>query len=192
VTLTELLKGKSPQDFDAYDLMSKAHYRWSRTDPGSAALLFSSAHQRAVEQGEQDRVDPARNRAAICLWESGTDPQRALAELDAVVAFYQAHPERKTDAHFAEWAADALLEHAAAQGHFCQSYREMQARMAQAGRSRFPSIHPKQDRIAEWAMEGECPEVLRELLPRIKARKPLKRAVRARIKVWEGWLAACS
>lgn len=126
-----------------------------------------------------------------CWGSRGKAPEQALAKLESVLAYYEAHPERSYDAHFAEWAADALLEHAASEGHFCQSYREMQARMAQAGRSHFPSIHPKQDRIAEWAMEGECPEVLRELLPRIKARKPLKRAVRARIKVWEGWLAAC-
>lgn len=188
--LTELLKGKSPADFDAGQLMGKAHYRWNRGHPFDAALLFYAAAKRAKEEGHRDQEEAAGNRASICLWQSGRDPERALAQLDAVVSFYQTHPEGIYDAHFAEWAADALLDHAARQGRFCQAYALMQTRMAQAGRSNFPSIHPKQDRIAEWAMEGDCPEVLRELLPKIKARKPLKRAVRARIKVWEGWLGA--
>jgi hypothetical protein len=188
VTLTELLGGKMPADFDAQALMGKAHYRWSRSDAGAAALLFQAAARRAEELGERDQEEAARNRAAICLWQSGKAPEQALAELESVVAYYEAHPERSLDAHFAEWAADALLEHAAQHGRFGSAYPVMQVRMERAGRGRFPSIHPKQERIAEWAMDGDCPDVLRELLPRIKARRPLKRPVRARIKVWEAWL----
>lgn len=185
--LDELLKGKSIQDFGEAQLSRKAHHRWSRGDPGAAALLFEAAWVRAEEEGQRDAADAARNRHAVCLWEAG-ETATALACLEAVVVAYETHPERGYDAHFVEWAADCLLAHAAAEGRFCAAYREMQVRMATAGRDRFPSIHPKQDRIAEWAMAGDCPAVLREILPRIQARKPLKRPVRARIKVWTAWL----
>lgn len=82
--LDELLKGKSIQDFGAAQLSRKAHHRWSRGDPGAAALLFEAARARAEEEGHQDAADAARNRHAVCLWEAG-ESGTALAYLEAVV-----------------------------------------------------------------------------------------------------------
>ncbi|MCB9544861.1 MAG: hypothetical protein H6706_03090 [Myxococcales bacterium] len=186
--LAALLGRKAPADFSPAELMSKAHHRWSRAQPAEAAALFDAAAARAEALGDVTARDAARNRAAVTSHEAGAAD--AAERLEAVIAYYEAHPEVDLDRHFAEWAATALLERAFAADPACfeAACLALQARLAAAGLPRFPSIHPQQERLAELARDAEAREVMADLLPRILARKRT-RALAAQVKVWAAWLA---
>lgn len=189
--LEELLGGKSAASFTAGQLMRKAHWRWYRGQLGAAFMLFDAAWQRAREEGDREREDSARNRAAITLHRSGTDPAGAERRLEEVLGYYEAHPERHRDSHFAEWAGTALIELRFTEdaASFASSFERMRERCARAGCGRYPRIHPQQEQLAAMARRAGAKEVLGALMPVLRSRKPMPRKLRLALAEWERWLA---
>lgn len=187
MTLEELLKGRSPADFDARALSGKAHWRLDRDDHRAAALLFDAAHARAVATGVPWRA--ARNRAATCWFDAG-ETAEGLSRIEAVLADYESNPDEGDDRHWVEHATHRLHRHAFAldPARFEESYRALTARASRLQGRESPWIQPHQEELAELARRADRRGLVRELAA-VMRRRPVSRGLAARLRELEAWAA---
>lgn len=191
-SLDQLLKGKAASSFSSSQLSGKAHYRWSRDQLWEAFLLFDAAAQRATEEGNQNAFEAARNRAAITLHRSGRQPNESLLRLEAVLQYYESHPQRDYDSHLMEWAAMELLEHQFSENPsgFAVQFQQIRSRCASGGRTGFPWMFPHAERVAQMAVEASVPSVVLLAVSRLEEKKPMPRTLRKKIDAWSRWAAS--
>lgn len=189
MTLEELLKGRSPEDFDARALSQKAHWRLDRDEHRAAALLFDAAHASALASGVPWRA--YRNRAATCWFDAG-EVVAALPRIEVVLADYEVQPDEHDDRHWVEHATQRLHRHAFAvdPALFEARYRLLTARAARVQGRPSPWIHPFQEELAELAQRAECRELVRELVALMRGRRPMPRRLAARLHALEDWADA--
>ena len=126
----------------------------------------------------------------MTLFLSGEEPDEAVRRLNEVISAYENDERERQDRHFVEWAATCLLRHEFAENPagFAEAYAQVKSRCLDAGCKRYPSILPQQEELAEMAAEAEAASVLKELIPRLKSRRPMPRPLKKKLKDWQAWL----
>lgn len=181
--LRELLKGKAPADLDGGAIGRKATYRAERKQPLEAAVLFEAAAARLLEDGDRDSWLEDYVRAGLEYFEAG-DLARAVPILRNAIDAHREVPGHR-DAHMVEWCYTLLLRFAAHEqdrSAFRALFAEAIEQCAAVGRPGYPRIHPHQEQLLEAAHALGCEQERRSIADHIYARRPISRALRARLK----------
>ncbi|WP_187977936.1 hypothetical protein [Mycetocola sp. JXN-3] len=187
----DLLAEKPGTVLSAADVAKKAHRRWDLGQCENAAVLFCVAAERAAESPEDPNQYPNYAvRAGITLSLAG-HPAAAERTLTEAAAFDWAGAGLEKDTNMIEWAYTRLLVAAAAThpARFGALFREAVARCAEVGIS-YPRIHPQQDELLPVAQQLGERDALERIIERTLARRPLPRAVKARVAEAQEVLAA--
>jgi len=180
--LAELLDGKPVESFDARALGAKGAWRAERDQHLAAALLFEAAAQRAAAAGDRTGWIEWLARAGLRLYDAG----RVTSAIPILRRTIEAHLEQpgNRDAFMVEWCYARLLRLAASEHDapaFRATFEEAVASCRAVGRA-FPSIHPHQEELLEAAHGLDCADERRALADAIYRRRPISRALRARLK----------
>lgn len=184
--LRKLLKGKAPADLDGRAIGGKAYYRAERKQPLEAAVLFDAAATRAQEDGDRTGWIEWYVRAGLQYFEAG-DMARAVPILRNAIDAHREVPGHR-DAHMVEWCYTLLLRFAAHEqdrSAFRALFAEAIEQCAAVGRPGYPRIHPHQEQLLEAAHTLGCAQERRAIADNIYARRPISRALRARLKELE-------
>ena len=194
LSLAELLKGKDEQDFSAYDIGSKAHYRWSKKDYTSAATLFEAASRVAKVEHESNRVESNQFlnyycRAGIC-YSMGGDIDKAKPILENTIDSDWLAAGLSKDLHMIEWCYFELLAHEEITNpdSFEALFQKAKKHCEVLGWA-FPRIHPKQESLLEIAVDLGLRDIAMDIISLIKSRKPISRQTRSRLKEIEALYA---
>ena len=187
INLTDLLKGKLETDFSAYDLASKAYLRSSKKGYLAAALLFEAASRRACSEHMIDTEKPNMylnyiTRAGICFHEAGIVEKAKPIYKEALEADWIS-AGLPNDLNMIEKCYLQLFKLPEYQKSesFVVLYDKAKVHCSKIGWA-FPRIHTCQEYLLENAVEINNAELVSELISLIKARKPISRPTRARIK----------
>lgn len=176
--LDRLLKGQPVETLDSRTLGGKATYRADRGQPLEAALLFEAASRRAAEDADELTALEHAARAALCCFEAG-EVGRAVPMWREVIAWHgRVGPNR--DDHMVEWGFYHLLLFAAQE----MDRRAFVTLFTEAERTApsFPRIHPHQAELLELAVTLGCNDLVAKIAAAIYRRRPISRALRARLK----------
>lgn len=195
--LKELLKGKKETEFSAYDIESKAHYRWSRKQYLEAAVLFEAAARVAILESKnkkkflglfQSNKNDYLNcisRAAICYSEAG---EFKLSKPLLIISINSDWIKAglKMDMHMIETCYIELIHINIIEqpDQFCKLYEQARNHCKKLGWI-FPLIHPNQERLLELTYKLNQKEIVFEIITCIKSRKPVSRNIKTRIKLIE-------
>lgn len=177
--LTAQLDGRDRGDFDAGALARKATHRAERKAPLAAAVLFEAAAEVARAAAERSRWLESRVRAGTHFVEAG-QLGRGLPILREMIAAHRAVPGHR-DAHMVEWCFALLLRHAEDAAAFRTLFGEAAAVCDEVGCRGFPTIHAHQEELFERAHALGCVVEECQLAAILAQRRPLPRALRARL-----------
>ncbi|TNE87981.1 MAG: hypothetical protein EP330_16985 [Deltaproteobacteria bacterium] len=192
--LNELLKGKSPRDFSAYDLASKAHFRSSRKQPLEAAVLFDAAAVRAQEEfdaGSEKRNEAGvrinqslnhRARAGFAFYKAG-EVARALPMFEVCVAADWLAAGLNHDLHTVAMCWAYLVRERAREGReaFEAAFAEAVAACHTVG-AEFPWAHPTRKEMAELARTHGNEALAQAIVAPLRTTRPMKRDLRTWLK----------
>lgn len=187
INLTELLNGKLETEFSAYDLGSKAHLRLSKKEYLAAALLFEAASRVACSEHMVDKDKPNQylnyiSRAGICFHEAGIVEKAKPIYNEALEADWIS-AKLNNDLNMIETCYLQLFKLPEYQKSesFGALYDRAKTHCSKIGWM-FPRIHSSQEYLLENAVKLNNEKLVSELISLIKARKPISRPTRARIK----------
>lgn len=195
--LRDLLKGKEPSEFTAYDLDSKAYYRTGRKQHLEAAVLFEAAANQAKYEFENDidvktnengvRINHFLNsyaRAGFHYYEAG-EVEKSIPMLRDVVKQDWLGNGLNNDLHTIMGAYNYLvLNEADNKKSFLNAY-EKAIWNCKKIKFEFPMNYTFQEKYFEIALKFELFDMCDSLLPKLKNRRPKKRIPKKIIEEYE-------
>lgn len=187
--LDRLISKKDRENLSAYDIASKAHYRWDRNQHINAALLFELAEERADQEfstgkAEVNQKMNYRARVAVNYFKAG-EIDIAIPMFVEVCNYDWTGNGLVNDDHMVEWGfVYRLYTVKDKAAKFRKLFAEAQKRSNDINKE-FPKIHPLQEQLLEYALQLNETDIVIHLVKMIKKRRPISRAFRAKLKIIE-------